>query len=79
MKIDWWHDATNDQRLKAYHDLWLDRDGWREKSAEQAKLLRSAVEWLDVIEASAPELRGLIAKIRASGLPDRATDSREGT
>lgn len=76
MKIDWWHDATNDQRLKAYHDLWLDRDGWRAKAAEQAALLRSAVEWLDVIEASAPELTSLIAKIRASGLPDRATGTR---
>lgn len=54
-------------------------DALRARVAEQAKLLRSAVEWLDVIEASAPELRGLIAKIRASGLPDRATEERKGT
>lgn len=42
--IDWWHDATNDQRLKAYHDLWLDRDGWR----AEVERLREALGMAEV-------------------------------
>lgn len=44
MTMQWWHDASNDERLKAYHDLLLDRDGWR----TEVEQLREALGMAEV-------------------------------